>query len=158
MEESQILHILKIRPLHKKAIAASNMTGFMQHVNHHYQLQLKNYPELYQWSIDHADQFWPAVWDYCQIQAALPYTNPYQRAAATALFEDGKPTTIWFPGARLNFAENCLRFRDDHPAIIFVSENGERQELSYAALYQQVAAVAQGLKNAGIEATDCVAG
>ncbi|MEO1020274.1 MAG: acetoacetate--CoA ligase, partial [Pseudomonadota bacterium] len=64
----------------------------------------------------------------------------------------------WFPEARLNYAENLLRRRDDHPAIIFRGEDGTRSELSFAELYRKVEALAAGLRAQGIVAGDRVAG
>ena len=32
------------------------------------------------------------------------------------------PGAMWFKGARLNFAENLLRFRDDRPALVSIME------------------------------------
>ncbi|MFV2091075.1 MAG: acetoacetate--CoA ligase, partial [Pseudomonadales bacterium] len=68
----------------------------------------------------------------------------------------------WFPDARLNFAENLLRYDDDHPALICVTEtdssDAEPRTLSYAELRRQVASVAHYLRNRGVEPGDRVAG
>ena len=61
------------------------------------------------------------------------------------------------PSARLNFAENLLRYRDARPALIFHNERGARCELCYGELYDEVARVAAGLKAAGVVAGDRVA-
>jgi acetoacetyl-CoA synthetase len=62
----------------------------------------------------------------------------------------------------LNFAANLLRVgderADDRTAIIFRDETGRRSEWSYAQLRRAVAEVAAGLREAGIEAGDRVAG
>jgi acetoacetyl-CoA synthetase len=64
----------------------------------------------------------------------------------------------WFPEARLNFAENLLRFRDDQIAIIYDSEYGEdAQQLSFRELYIQVARVAAALRAGGVQTNDVVA-
>ncbi|MCB2185646.1 MAG: AMP-binding protein [Deltaproteobacteria bacterium] len=68
------------------------------------------------------------------------------------------PGARWFPGARLNFAENMLRFRDDHPAVIFRAENGSSRRLSYAELQAQTAWLAAALRDLGVGAGDRVAG
>jgi len=70
---------------------------------------------------------------------------------------DQMPGARWFPDARLNFAENLLRYRDDTPAIIFKSETGETTQYSYAELYLAVAQTAAALKSAGVEKDDRVA-
>src|SRR5438132_11801719 len=64
----------------------------------------------------------------------------------------------WFPGARLNFAENLLRRRDAHPALVAWNESGTRRELSYRALHTAAARVAAALRAAGLRPGDRVAG
>src|SRR6185312_1528335 len=68
------------------------------------------------------------------------------------------PGARFFPSARLNFAENLLRFRDRQPAIVFRNDRGMRRELSYAELHEEVARLAAGLKEAGVGVGDRVAG
>ncbi len=64
----------------------------------------------------------------------------------------------WFPEARLNFAENLLRFRDDRDAIVSWDERGRRRKLSFAELHQEVARVASALRDLGIQPGDRIAG
>ncbi len=68
------------------------------------------------------------------------------------------PGARWFPAARLNFAENLLRYRDDQTAIVFKSEAGGTAEISYQELYQAVAKTAAALKAQGVKTGDRVAG
>ena len=55
------------------------------------------------------------------------------------------PGARWFAGSRLNFAENLLRYRDDHPAIIGWNEDGRHQVLSYSELFRRCAGFALAL-------------
>ena len=71
---------------------------------------------------------------------------------------DRMPGAKWFPGARLNFAENLLRRRDDTPAILFRGENRVRYAFSFRRLHDAVAVVAQALREAGVTRGDRVAG
>lgn len=54
----------------------------------------------------------------------------------------------WFTGSRLNFAENILRYQDNHLAVIYESEyEKDTRKLTYAELYQQVIRVQAALKS-----------
>ena len=48
------------------------------------------------------------------------------------------PGAKWFNGAKLNFAENLVRFHDDRVAIKFKSEDKSVRELTYLELFQEV--------------------
>ena len=47
----------------------------------------------------------------------------------------------WFEGARLNFAENLLRFDDDREALVGWTEKGARTSHTFAELRRAVASV-----------------
>ena len=68
------------------------------------------------------------------------------------------PGAKWFPQAKLNFAENLLKYQDAQTALISYNEAGKLKQLSYQELYQQVAHYAAGLKRQGIQQGDVVAG
>ena len=68
------------------------------------------------------------------------------------------PGARWFSGARLNFAQNLLRFRDEKVALIFKGEGQPSTKMTYGELYDEVARLAQSLKAAGVQAGDRVVG
>jgi len=110
---------------------------------------IHQYRDLHRYSIQNPSGFWRTVWDFCEI-VGTPGTTVLENP-------DQMPGARWFPDARLNFAENLLRYRDDTPAIIFKSETGETTQYSYAELYRAVAQTAAALKSAGVEKDDRVA-
>ncbi|MDE0206785.1 MAG: acetoacetate--CoA ligase, partial [Candidatus Tectomicrobia bacterium] len=132
-------------------VAGANLTLFTDTVNSEHGLALAGYDALYDWSISHIPDFWEAVWKFVGILHSEPYTS---------VLEDPKmPGATWFKGARLNFAENLLRYRDDRPALVSVREGGDvASRLTYAELYSQVARVAGFLRQAGVTVGDRVAG
>ena len=67
------------------------------------------------------------------------------------------PGATWFKDARLNFAENLLRYQDDKTALIFVGEDKVRKEITYSNLYAAVEKFASFLKEKGVEKGDRVA-
>ncbi len=68
------------------------------------------------------------------------------------------PGAQWFPRARLNFAQNLLRRRDDAQAVIFRGEDKVRRTLTYAELYADVSRLAQFLRESGVKVGDRVVG
>jgi acetoacetyl-CoA synthetase len=88
------------------------------------------------------------------------YTGIISSKKFEAVVDDlGKfPGAKWFSGARLNFAENLLRFRDERIAFISRSEGRERSSLTYSDLYGKVARIANGLRETGVRTGDRVGG
>jgi len=110
---------------------------------------IHEYQDLHRYSIENPTEFWRAVWEFCEI---VGYAGN-----EVIIDADQMPGAKWFPGARLNFAENLLRFRDEQTAIMFKSETGDKAELTYKELYTAVAQTASALKAAGVETGDRVA-
>ena len=132
-------------------IADANLTRFMSCVNARRGTQLREFGELYAWSLAEPEHFWSELARFADVRA--------QWGAGPVIEDAGRmPGARFFPGARLNFAANLLRFDDDQPALVFRNERGTRRTLSYRELRTQVARVADGLRSAGVGAGDRVAG
>jgi acetoacetyl-CoA synthetase len=132
-------------------IAATNMARFMEEVRRAHAVEINDYADLYAWSIREPEAFWCAVWTFCDVIAET-------RGERVVIDKDQMPGARWFPDARLNFAENLLRRRDDATALVFWAEEHIRGSLTYGELYDQVSRVAQALRAAGVVAGDRVAG
>lgn len=132
-------------------IRESNMARFIAFVNDRYGLDISGYDDLYAFSVNRIPDFWSAVWDFTGIVASTPYETVLDDASKM-------PGAKWFDGARLNFAENLLRYRDDGIAIVSRGENRKPVYITYEKLYQDVARVASALKDAGVLPGDRVAG
>jgi acetoacetyl-CoA synthetase len=116
------------------------MYSFMMYVNERFKKDFANYDQLYQWSVTDIADFWAAVWDFLQIKVSRPYDQVVDDLSKM-------PGARWFPGARLNFAENLLQYRDDKTALVFQGEGQSPIYWSYAQLYDETARVARSLKN-----------
>ncbi|MBJ56409.1 MAG: acetoacetate--CoA ligase [Gammaproteobacteria bacterium] len=106
---------------------------------------------LHTHSITHREAFWRACLAATGIITHTQGDQTLQRG--DHIWQDR-----WFPGTQLNFAENLLRYRDDHAALIFADERGNHQTLSYAQLAEQVTHVAAWLRDQGVQPGDRVAG
>ena len=123
----------------------------MKIINETYEQNFSEYEPLYQWSIENIPDFWACLWEFAKIKSSTPYDQ--------VVDDVGKmPGAKWFSGARLNFAENLLRYKDDQTALIFKGEDRVDQRMTYAELYNEVASVARSLKQAGVRTGDRVVG
>ena len=135
----------------EEQINNSQMMDYMQLVNQKFGLSLKKYSQLYDWSIEKAEDFWGSFWEYSQIIHHSPYSQ--------VVDDLGKmPGAKWFDGATLNFAENLLRYRDNKIAILFQGEDGTQSSLTYKELHDQVSRLARSMREMGIVKNDRVAG
>ncbi len=134
----------------EKQIERANMTRFMKYVNDKYNLQLTNYQELHTWSTRSIEDFWATLWDFTDIISSRTYDKVGKNLDQ---FIDNE----WFPGARLNFAENLLRYKDDQLAFIFRGEAQYRETMTYYELNLKVAQLSQSLREMGLKKGDFVA-
>lgn len=127
----------------------ANLTRLIGVVNRRYGLALRTYPELYQWSVDNLPAFWATLWEFAEIRASQHYTRVVDDLTKF-------PGAKWFEGARLNFAENLLRYRDARVALVFRGETQKSARLTYAELYAAVARLAKALRASGVQPGDRV--
>ena len=132
----------------------ANITRFIEFVNEKHGLNIDpyardSYSRLYKWSIENLQSFWDAVWKFVGIKASRIYTQVVDDLSKF-------PGARWFLGARLNFAENLLRYRDDQTAFIFKGETGRSEKITYSELYKAVASLASSLREIGISPGDRV--
>ncbi|MDX2498312.1 MAG: acetoacetate--CoA ligase [Desulfobacterales bacterium] len=135
----------------EERIQNTNLYRFMNIVNETFNQNFSEYEPLYQWSIENIPDFWACLWEFAKIKSSTPYDQ--------VVDDVGKmPGAKWFSGARLNFAENLLRYKDDHTALIFKGEDRVDRRMTYAELYDEVASVARSLRQAGVRTGDRVVG
>jgi acetoacetyl-CoA synthetase len=139
-------------------IARANLTAFLRALRESGAPgagALDGYASLWRWSVDRPELFWPAVWRFCGV-IADPWDEVLIGADRMAP-PDPELGPRWFTGARLNFAENLLRFDDERTALVAWRSRGARR-LSYVGLRREVARIAAGLREVGVGPGDRVAG
>ena len=132
-------------------IRDANLTRFTSCVNARRGTRLGDYSELYAWSLAEPAAFWSELARFADVRAEWG-------AGPVIEHPERMPGARFFPQARLNFAENLLRFDDGREALVFRNECGARRSLSHRELRGEVARVAGGLRAAGVAAGDRVAG
>ncbi len=88
-------------------IARTRLTAFARFAGRRLGRRLDDFSELHRLSVGDMPAFWDAFWEFAAVQG--------ERGSRIAVDLDRMPGARFFPDARLNFAENLLRRRDDSP-------------------------------------------
>src|SRR6267378_3573314 len=131
----------------ERAIEEAQITQFARQIVRKRRLELNSYPEFYRWTVDHPEEFWSDVWDFCGVIAS-------RRGSSVLVDGDKMPGAHWFPEARLNFAENLMRRGDRGDAFVLWDERGFQRRVSFADLYSDVSRAVQALQALGLRAGD----
>ncbi|VTU15682.1 Acetyl-coenzyme A synthetase [Variovorax sp. SRS16] len=131
--------------------ARTHIRRFAERLEHEWKVALPDYAALHAFSIDHLDAFWRSLWHHARILGDWDEDRVLDRAEC-------KADDRWFPGARLNYAENMLWRRDDADALVFCAEDGARRALSFRELAVQVAQAQAVFRDLGVVAGDRVVG
>jgi acetoacetyl-CoA synthetase len=130
-------------------VARANVTIFMDWLSREHGLEFNGYDALWRWSVEDTEGFWQAVWDYSGITASGPPERTLGRREM--------PGADWFPGARLNYAEQILRReRPGTDALLYRSETVPLAGMDWAALAGQVRILATRLRAMGVGQGDRV--
>jgi acetoacetyl-CoA synthetase len=122
----------------------TNLKHYMKWLEVERDLAFHSYDELWQWSVTDLEDFWESIWDYFQIEASRGYTR--------VLTERKMPGAEWFVGAELNYARHVFRnMTDERPAMLHRAEDEELREVTWQELYKKTAAMAQYLRELGVE-------
>jgi acetoacetyl-CoA synthetase len=131
-------------------IEATLLHRFRQDLEKRWGVVLPDYAALHGFSVREIEKFWSSVWDFAGIVAET-------RGERVLADGDRMPGARFFPDARLNFAENLLRRRDEGDALVFWGETQVRRRLSGRELYDLTSRLAQALAAEGVQPGDRVA-
>ncbi len=130
---------------------SSNIAKFISHINENFFLEIDEYDQLYEWSINNPSIFWDNISKFCDINFS---NQPKYILERHESFIGSK----WFEGATLNFAENLLKYKDDSLAIEYFCEHKIKGKITYKQLHEQVRVCYLHLKSLGVKKGDRVAG
>lgn len=135
-------------------LAQANVSAYLAWLARREGRLFGSYDDLWSWTVSDVDTFWETMWTYFDVPGSRG-DGPVRRGSM--------PDVSWFPDARLNYARQALRRRDDHPAVVFRAEPPDAgsgaapaRTLTYGDLYRAVAETAAGLRALGVRRGDRV--
>jgi acetoacetyl-CoA synthetase len=132
-----------------ESIERATMTRYMRWLAAERGRSFDDYGSLWRWSVSELEEFWASIWDFFSVEASSPYS--------AVLTERAMPGARWFKGSELSYAEHIFRGKgDDDVAIVHASELRGLDELRWGELRGEVARVAAGLRELGVERGDRV--
>jgi acetoacetyl-CoA synthetase len=130
-------------------IKSANLSAFTRHVNLQSGLSLDGYDNLHRWSVDNREAFWSAIWDWCAVMG--------EKGGRVLENGDTMPGAVFFPDARLNYAENLLKHEGESDALVFRAEDKAERRWSWNKLREEVSRLQQAMRAAGVGEGDRVA-
>lgn len=128
------------------------MLKFKEKIQSKYKVKLNDYWDLHKWSVENIPEFWAEVWDLAEIIHSKSYDKVVDRGTKCS------DMPSWFHGARLNYAENLLKFRDNRTALIVAGEERKTPKyVSHAKLYEEACLYGAAMRKFGIKKGDCLA-
>lgn len=126
----------------------SQIATYLRWLVAEHDLAFASYLDLWRWSTSDLDHFWETIWQFADVRG--------RRGAGRALAEERMPGARWYPGARLNYAENVLRRRSSRPALIAIGDDGQRTDVGWDELAATAGALARTLRSMGVGRGDRV--
>lgn len=134
-------------------IEKSELYDYKCFIEKKYKRSFLTYSSLYDWSIQHIEDFWKSNFEYFKID----YTGTLEDVLT---IDNNAPDFIsshWFPGVSLSFSEHIFRehLKEDI-ALKFADETTEYREVSWGELKEKVSKLQQYLLSNGISKGDRV--
>jgi acetoacetyl-CoA synthetase len=134
-----------------KEIGSSRLAEYRQWLRLHKELSFPDYESLWQWSVDHVEDFWRSIIEFFNVRLHADYTS--------VLTNQSMPDARWFKGASLNYAEHIyLGMQSQQEAIIFKNEVGEEKRISVEEMWSEVEKIRQYFIAHGVQPGDRIAG
>ena len=134
----------------KEKLNKTNLFLYSDFIKQNYNIDAKDdFNRIWKWSIENPKFFWKSIWDFTKVKGKLGSIVLQE----SKIFYKNK----FFPDSKLNYAENLLKKNNSEKAIIFKSENGYKNFLTWEDLNLNVAKISNWMKSIGIKKGDRVA-
>lgn len=143
---------MKTKPLWSPSpelIENSRLTDFASFVSSRTSKQFADYSSLHRWSCKQGGEFWDHFWDYSGIVG--------EKGTQIVADEEKMPGASYFPEAKINYAENLLKYTGNEEAIVFKCEDKEERRLTRDELREMVSQFQQAFVAMGLSKGDRVA-
>ncbi len=136
--------------LNRTRLNKTNLFLYSNYIKKNFNVDLdREYNKLWKWSVENPKDFWKSIWDFTNVKGNLGKILLQE----SQVFYKNK----FFPDTTLNYAENLLKRKDTNAAIIFKSENGYKNVLSWRSLYINVSKITDWISKCGINKGDRIA-
>jgi len=130
-------------------VEASNMSDFARHVAENEGIEFPDYEALHAWSCETGGKFWSYLWDHVGIVG--------DKGDRIVIDEDQMPGAQYFPDAKLNYAENLLKYKGPEEALVFRCEDRIERRVTRDELHAMVSRFQQAFIADGLQKGDRVA-
>ena len=131
-------------------IESSNIFKFSKKVENKFNVNFKkNFNSLWNWSLKNNEVFWSELWDFSDIKGEK----------GKRILDKNKIfyKNIFFPDAKLNFAENLIPSTSKEIAVFSLKENGTEDFITWEELFSNVCKFSDYLIKTNIKKGDVVA-
>ena len=131
-------------------VESSNIFKFSKKVENKFNVNFKkNFNSLWNWSLKNNEVFWSELWDFSDIKGDK----------GKRILDKNKIfyKNIFFPDAKLNFAENLIPLTSKEIAVFSLKENGTEDFITWEELFSNVCKFSDYLIKTNIKKGDVVA-
>ncbi|GFY45492.1 acetoacetyl-CoA synthetase [Trichonephila inaurata madagascariensis] len=127
-----------------------NVKRFKKIIEEKYSVKLSGYGDLHKWSIENLCEFWTEFWNFLGVISSKYFEKVVDLNIPMSDFPK------WFEGAKLNYAENLLKYRDDRLALIVDGEETEFKTYTFSEMYEETRLYAAAFRKFGLKKGDIV--
>ena len=136
--------------INREKLNKTNLAEYSDFIKKNYSVDSdRDFNKIWKWSVENPKFFWKSIWDFTKVKG--------QQGNNLLKESDVFFKNRFFPEGKLNYAENLLIKSNKKLSIIFKSENGYKNNLSWKKLNLRVSEISSWMKENGIKKGDRVA-